>query len=156
MTTKPQKSDDGKVRGRFLLKLSGEAFSGGGGLCGDCATNHPDGAIFTPPYLLNADGSEKPRPAITGQVPTRVENGTHLSVTTDKAVTSFALVRASAATHSTDNDQRRVPLRFRATAGTSYQVDIPADPGIALPGTYMLFALDAQGVPSKARILTIG
>jgi uridylate kinase len=32
MTTKAQKSDDGKVRGRFLLKLSGEAFSGGGGL----------------------------------------------------------------------------------------------------------------------------
>lgn len=32
MTTKPQKSDDGKVRGRFMLKLSGEAFSGGGGL----------------------------------------------------------------------------------------------------------------------------
>src|SRR5881227_3835090 len=30
MTT--QKSDDGKVRGRFLLKLSGEAFAGGGGL----------------------------------------------------------------------------------------------------------------------------
>ena len=32
MTDKAQKSDDGKVRGRFLLKLSGEAFSGGGGL----------------------------------------------------------------------------------------------------------------------------
>ena len=32
MTTKAEKSDDGKVRGRFLLKLSGEAFSGGGGL----------------------------------------------------------------------------------------------------------------------------
>jgi uridylate kinase len=32
MTTKAQKSDDGKVSGRFLLKLSGEAFSGGGGL----------------------------------------------------------------------------------------------------------------------------
>jgi uridylate kinase len=32
MTTKAQKSDDGKVRGRYLLKLSGEAFSGGGGL----------------------------------------------------------------------------------------------------------------------------
>ncbi len=28
MTTKAEKSDDGKVRGRFLLKLSGEAFSG--------------------------------------------------------------------------------------------------------------------------------
>src|SRR3954453_4923521 len=32
MTTKAQKSDDGKVRGRFLLKLSGEAFAGGGAL----------------------------------------------------------------------------------------------------------------------------
>ncbi|TXS43378.1 DUF1929 domain-containing protein, partial [Streptomyces sp. uw30] len=117
---------------------------------------HLAGAIFTPPYLLNADGSEKPRPAITGQVPARVGNGSQLSVTTDKAVTSFALVRAGAATHSTDNDQRRVPLRLRATSATSYEVDIPADPGMALPGTYMLFALDAQGVPSKARILTIG
>ena len=34
MTTKAQKSDDGKVHGRFLLKLSGEAFSGGGGQIG--------------------------------------------------------------------------------------------------------------------------
>lgn len=33
MTTKAEKSDDGgKVPGRYLLKLSGEAFSGGGGL----------------------------------------------------------------------------------------------------------------------------
>ncbi|WP_225321032.1 discoidin domain-containing protein [Streptomyces luteolifulvus] len=138
------------------LLPDGRIFSGGGGLCGDCATNHLDGAVFTPPYLLNADGSERPRPAITGSVPVRAGNGARLSVTTDKAVTSFALVRAGAATHSTDNDQRRVPLRFRATAGTTYQVDIPADPGIALPGTYMLFALDAQGVPSRARMLTIG
>ena len=30
--TKADKSDAGKVRGRYLLKLSGEAFSGGGGL----------------------------------------------------------------------------------------------------------------------------
>ncbi|MEU6065032.1 discoidin domain-containing protein [Streptomyces sp. NPDC047082] len=138
------------------LLPDGRIFSGGGGLCGDCATNHLDGAIFTPPYLLNADGSQRPRPAITGQVPARTGNGTRLSVTTDKPVTAFALVRASAATHSTDNDQRRVPLKFQATAPTSYQVDIPADPGVALPGTYMLFALDAQGVPSKARMLTIG
>ncbi|MEV0181653.1 discoidin domain-containing protein [Streptomyces sp. NPDC050625] len=137
------------------LLPDGRIFSGGGGLCGDCATNHLDGAIFTPPYLLNPDGSERPRPAITGQMSAHAENGTQLSVATDKPVTSFVLVRASAATHSTDNDQRRVPLQFRATAATSYQVDIPADPGTALPGTYMLFALDAQGVPSKARMLTI-
>lgn len=51
------------------LLPDGRIFSGGGGLCGDCATNHADGAIFTPPYLLNADGTPKPRPAITAGVP---------------------------------------------------------------------------------------
>lgn len=50
------------------LLPDGRIFTGGGGLCGACATNHPDGAIFTPPYLLNADGSEKARPVITGGV----------------------------------------------------------------------------------------
>ncbi|MER5889473.1 discoidin domain-containing protein [Streptomyces sp. NPDC001941] len=138
------------------LLPDGRIFSGGGGLCGDCATNHADGAVFTPPYLLNADGSEKTRPVITGGVPARAAHGAKLTVTTDSAVTSFALVRAGAATHSTDNDQRRVPLTYRQVTSGSYEVTIPSDPGIALPGTYMLFALNAQGVPARAKLLTIG
>ena len=40
-----------------VLLPDGTVFSGGGGLCGSCATNHPDGQIFYPPYLFNADGS---------------------------------------------------------------------------------------------------
>ncbi|MDG4863346.1 discoidin domain-containing protein, partial [Streptomyces sp. T-3] len=138
------------------LLPDGRIFTGGGGLCGDCATNHPDGAVFTPPYLLNADGTEKPRPALTGTTPAGAAHGAKIPVTTDKAVTSFVLVRAGVATHSTDNDQRRVPLQFRQTAERSYELTIPSDPGIALPGSYMLFALDAQGVPSKARTLRVG
>ncbi|WP_327676884.1 discoidin domain-containing protein [Streptomyces sp. NBC_00467] len=138
------------------LLPDGRIFTGGGGLCGACATNHPDGAIFTPPYLLNADGSEKARPVITGGVPARAANGAQLAVTTDAEVSSFALVRAGASTHSTDNDQRRVPLTFRPTGPGAYDVTVPADPGVALPGTYFLFALNAEGVPSKARMLTVG
>ncbi|MGW8762854.1 discoidin domain-containing protein [Streptomyces sp. NPDC055815] len=137
------------------LLPDGRIFSGGGGLCGDCATNHADGAVFTPPYLLNADGSPKPRPAITGDVPPRAAAGTSLTVTTDRPVASFVLIRAAAATHSTDNDQRRVPLASTAAAPGTYTVSIPADKGVVLPGTYMLFALDAQGVPSIARFLTV-
>ncbi|NGO78455.1 DUF1929 domain-containing protein [Streptomyces sp. YC504] len=137
------------------LLPDGRIFSGGGGLCGDCATNHADGAVFTPPYLLNADGTEKTRPVLTGGVPAQTTNGTKLAVTTDTAVASFVLVRAGAATHSTDNDQRRVPLTSRQTGTSAYEVDIPADPGVALPGTYMLFAMNAQGVPSRAKLLTI-
>ncbi|HET6860703.1 MAG TPA: discoidin domain-containing protein [Streptomyces sp.] len=138
------------------LLPDGRIFSGGGGLCGDCATNHSDGAIFTPPYLLNSDGTEKQRPAITGTVPARVAHGATVPVTTDAAVTAFSLVRMGAATHSVDNDQRRVPLQSTRLADGSYEVRIPSDPGVVLPGGYMLFALDAKGVPSKARLLTIG
>ncbi|MFE9561341.1 discoidin domain-containing protein [Streptomyces sp. NPDC006487] len=137
------------------LLPDGRVFSGGGGLCGDCATNHADGAVFTPPYLLNPDGSPKPRPDITGGVPSRTRPGTSLTLTTSTPAASFVLMRAAAATHSTDNDQRRVPLASTATGTGGYTVSIPADPGVVLPGTYMLFALDAQGVPSTARFLTV-
>ncbi|MFI7355373.1 discoidin domain-containing protein [Streptomyces avidinii] len=137
------------------LLPDGRIFSGGGGLCGDCATNHADGAIFTPPYLLNTDGSPKPRPAITAGVPPRTAPGTSLTVSTDGPVASFVLMRSAAATHSTDNDQRRVPLVSTALGGGSYTVSVPADTGVVLPGTYLLFALDAQGVPSTGRFVTI-
>ncbi|MEV8434894.1 discoidin domain-containing protein [Streptomyces chartreusis] len=137
------------------LLPDGRIFSGGGGLCGDCETNHPDGAVFTPPYLLEADGTPKPRPAITGQVPSRTSPGVTLTVTTDKPVESFVLMRAAAATHSTDNDQRRIPLKSTAAGEGSYKLSVPSDPGVVLPGNYMLFALDADGVPSVSRFLTI-
>ncbi|WP_225804534.1 discoidin domain-containing protein [Streptomyces sp. NK15101] len=137
------------------LLPDGRIFSGGGGLCGACATNHADGAVFTPPYLLKADGSPKPRPVITGGVPSRAAAGTSLTVGTEGPVASFVLMRAAAATHSTDNDQRRVPLASTAAGTGTYTVSIPADKGVVLPGTYMLFALDAQGVPSIARFITV-
>lgn len=137
------------------LLPDGRIFSGGGGLCGDCATNHADGAVFTPPYLLNADGSPKPRPAITAGVPSRAAPGASLTVSTQAPVASFVLMRAAAATHSTDNDQRRVPLVSTATGTGAYTVSVPADTGVVLPGSYMLFALDAQGVPSIAKFITI-
>ncbi|MEU9145466.1 discoidin domain-containing protein [Streptomyces sp. NPDC048349] len=137
------------------LLPDGRIFSGGGGLCGDCATNHADGSVFTPPYLLNADGSPKPRPVITAGVPHRAAPGSTLTVSTRAPVASFVLMRAAAATHSTDNDQRRVPLASTATGTGAYTVSLPADTGVLLPGTYMLFALDAQGVPSTAEFVTV-
>jgi galactose oxidase len=75
-------------------------------------------------------------------------------VGTDRAVASFALVRMASATHSVNTDQRRIPLSFTGTTG-NYQLGIPADRGVVLPGNYMLFALDASGVPSVARTINI-
>ncbi|HWM07614.1 MAG TPA: discoidin domain-containing protein [Actinophytocola sp.] len=137
------------------LLPDGTVFTGGGGLCGSCATNHADGQILVPPYLLNPDGTPKPRPSITS-APTTAANGATVAVTTGGEVTSFALVRLGVATHSVDNDQRRVPLTPTRVSATSYRVTVPADPGVALPGSYLLFAMNAQGVPSVAKNIRIG
>jgi hypothetical protein len=69
---------------------------------------------------------------------------------------SFSLVRLSSVTHTVNNDQRRVPLAIESTSGaTSYTLSVPSDPGIVLPGYYMLFAMDPSGVPSVAATLRI-
>ncbi len=76
-------------------------------------------------------------------------------VTTDAAVSKFALVRASAVTHSVNNDQRRIPITPSSVSGTTYTLPLPADTGVLLPGTYMLFALNAIGTPSVGKFIQV-
>jgi galactose oxidase len=75
-------------------------------------------------------------------------------------VTSFALMRLSAVTHTVNNDQRRIPLTIASSNVTgsgpdSYVLSIPSDPGVVLPGYYMLFALNAAGVPSVSTTVNL-
>jgi galactose oxidase len=137
-----------------LLMPDARVFTGGGGLCGSCGTNHFDGEIFTPPYLLNADGTAAPRPVIT-TAPATAAHGAAVTVATDRPVASFAIVRMGTATHTVDTDQRRIAL-IPATVSGGYRLTIPADAGVALPGYWMLFAMDAAGVPSVAKTIRIG
>ncbi len=39
--------------------------------------------------------------------------------------------------------------------GNSYTLAVPSDPGIVVPGYWMLFAMDANGTPSVAKIILI-
>jgi large repetitive protein len=138
-----------------LLLPDARVLSAGGGLCGvGCAANHPDLQIYTPHYLLNADGTDAARPVIS-TAPAQAVHGTRIGVTTDSPIASFALVRMSSATHSTNNDQRRIPLAFTPTGSNAYDLTIPSNPGIVLPGYYMLFAINIDGVPSVARSVRI-
>lgn len=138
-----------------ILLPDGRVFSGGGGLCGDgCTTNHPDGQIFSPPYLFNANGTARQRPVIT-TAPVNATTGSTITVTTNSATPGFALIRMSAVTHSVNNDQRRIPLTPATVSGTTYTLKLPVSKGILLPGNYMLFALNAQGTPSVAKIINI-
>ncbi|WP_456505128.1 discoidin domain-containing protein [Arthrobacter sp. UYCu723] len=137
-----------------LLLPDGRVFVGGGGLCNTCTTNHLDGEIFTPPYLLNADGSARTRPAIV-TAPATAAAGSTINVTTGAPVTNFSLMRMSTVTHTVNTDQRRIPLTATSVSGNTASLTLPADRGVLVPGTYMLFAMDANGVPSVASTIMI-
>ncbi|HUL24352.1 MAG TPA: galactose oxidase-like domain-containing protein [Streptosporangiaceae bacterium] len=54
---------------------------------------------------------------------------------------------------TTDRPAR--PHVTRPAGARAYTLQLPSDKGILLPGNYMLFALDANGTPSVARIMNI-
>ena len=136
------------------LLPDGRVFSGGGGLCGNCTTNHLDGQILTPPYLLNGDGTERARPVIAS-APTTTTHGSTITVRTSGSTPKFSLVRTSAVTHSVNADQRRIPLTATTSDGVNYRMAIPGDRGVVLPGYYLLFAMTADGTPSVATFIHI-
>ncbi|WP_020177832.1 RICIN domain-containing protein [Methylopila sp. M107] len=135
------------------LMLDGRVFVGGGGLCGTCGTNHPDIQILTPPYLLNADGSNAVRPIISSAPATATWG--QIILVKHRGATAFSLVRLSASTHSLNNDQRRIPLRIAASNDSNIRLKLPSDRGTLLPGDWMLFAMDAKGTPSVAKIIRV-
>lgn len=143
-----------------VLLADGRVFSGGGGLCGDgCTANHPNGEIFSPPYLFDADGELAKRPEIEVSAK-QADHGDDLTVTADEALASIAIVRFSTATHSLNTDQRRLELCGAASrpcgAGPEYEVQVPEDPGVALGGNWMVFGVNEAGVPSVSATLHIG
>ncbi|KAL8726445.1 MAG: hypothetical protein Q9166_006723 [cf. Caloplaca sp. 2 TL-2023] len=140
-----------------ILLADGTVFVGGGGLCGvGCTANHYDAQIFRPPYLFNSDQSVATRPKIVSTSPAEsVLLGSTITVTTDSAITKFSMVRFGTVTHGVNTDQRRVPLTSTASGGNVYQVQVPSEPGIAVPGWWMLFAMNAQGTPSVAATINV-
>jgi hypothetical protein len=63
-------------------------------------------------------------------------------------------------THSFDENQRSVQLRVKSVrsrdGGYTTTLVGPDGPRTAPPGDYMLFVLDANRVPSVARIVRLG
>ena len=150
-----------------LLLADGRIWVGGGGLCyqgGFCPANaeHFDFEIFTPPYLINLDGSEKLRPNISSLSSDSdssgytVRVGGTLTATLDENTgATFSMLRIGSATHSINTDQRRIPLANVNQGNSGYTIQLPGDAGILLPGHYYLFAMDDAGVPCVARTVQV-
>ncbi|KAI9805930.1 MAG: hypothetical protein M1825_000544 [Sarcosagium campestre] len=138
-----------------LLLLDGTVLVGGGGLCGTCSTNHFDAQVYTPQYLLNSDGTARTRPVINSVSAATVQVGGTLTVRTNSAVSSISLVRYGSSTHTVNTDQRRIPLTPQNAGTNVYTVVVPNDPGISLPGYWMLFAINSAGTPSLAKTIKV-
>lgn len=142
------------------LLPDGRVMTGGGGVCGACMTQgylEKNIEYFTPPYLYKNDGSGQlaDRPVIATS-PTTVPINAAFTITSVQAasVRKVGLVGLGDVTHSMDQNQRYVPLKF-ITSGTTLTVTGPPTGGVTPPGYYMLFIVDDAGVPSVAKIVQV-
>jgi galactose oxidase len=137
-----------------ILLKDGRVLVGGGGLAGggdDYAPwNHPDVEIVTPPYLLDSNGSLlTTRPSIVSANSTFSPGG-QLTVTMDTTKPhTFAIMRIGSTTHTVNLDQRRVPLVVASQADAVFTLQVPPNPVHVPVGSYWLFALDSEGIPSE-------
>jgi hypothetical protein len=135
-----------------LLLPDARVLSAGGD--GSDAPSYPNAEIFTPPYLLNSDGTPAVRPSISS-APGNINYNSSFAVTTGTTdIARVTLIKLSSVTHSTNFDQRFLNLNFTKT-GTNLSVTAPSSGNIATPGYYMLFVLNATGVPSTSKILKL-
>jgi Galactose oxidase-like, Early set domain/Bacterial Ig domain len=116
----------------------------------------PHTEIYSPAYLFNANGTPALRPTIAGVAPgTLTYGGTFQLQTPDAAnISSVVLVRPGAPTHAFDMEQRLVGLSYTVGAGV-LNVSAPPNGNIAPPGYYMLFVVNAAGVPSVASFVLV-
>ncbi|MEP6692574.1 MAG: galactose oxidase-like domain-containing protein [Gemmatimonadaceae bacterium] len=108
--------------------------------------------IFEPDYFARAD-----RPRI-GSAPDTVMCGDSFDIETPDAASigRVAIIRAGSVTHSFNSDQRYVGLDFRRSGDARLSVTAPPNGRIAPPGSYLLFLLNTDGVPSAGQFVRIG
>ncbi|MCJ0869914.1 galactose oxidase early set domain-containing protein [Streptomyces sp. AP-93] len=109
--------------------------------------------IYEPAYL-----HQGARPAL-GRAPAGpVGHNTRFEVTTSTPgqVERAVLLAPTTATHAVDTSQRHLELRIKRRAGDTLTLQAPPDAAAAPPGYYMLFLLDAKGVPSVAQWIKLG
>jgi fibronectin type 3 domain-containing protein len=135
-----------------LLLPDGRVLVAGGGRFnpGTAPTDQLSSEIYSPPYLFKGA-----RPAISA-APSVIPYATNFTITTPDAtqISSVALIRLGAVTHAFDHNQRYIPLTFQQASG-GLTAQAPSSANLAPPGYYMLFIVNATGVPSIASIVQV-
>ncbi len=125
-------------------------------LQGDPDQGVPVGQIFYPPYLFKPGGQTAPRPALRN-APREIDYRGHFDLQVEgraDAIGSVAILRSDHNTHSLTAGDRYVKLAFQVKGKASdgrLRVRAPKLPAQAVPGIYILYVLDKNGVPSVGR-----
>lgn len=135
-----------KYHSHAVLLPSGEVMS-----CG-WTSNTID--IFRPPYLFKGA-----RPVIDS-LPPLVHHGQQFTINTPQAsaIRKVVMVRPMAPTHNTDTEQRVIQLLFYASGADTVTATAPDGwhpHAISPRGYYMVFILNADGVPSEAKFVQL-
>lgn len=127
-----------------LLLPDGRVLSTAGDTAGESAE------IYSPAYLFKG-----PRPTVTS-APTSIAYTQAFAVATPDAerVVAVNLLRLGSVTHALNMDQRINRLPFTVT-GTGLSVTAPSTTALAPAGYYMMFLIDAAGVPSVASFVRL-
>jgi galactose oxidase len=137
----------------------------------------PVGQIFYPAYLFRDGGNRAARPVVT-ESPDKISFRGHFDITVAgdaREIASVALLRSDHNTHSFTGGDRHVKLAFELKDDDDrddddrrrgddkrgrddrqrLRVTAPVNPAQAVPGIYMLFVVDVNGVPSVAKQVRI-
>jgi len=137
-----------------LLMKDGRVAALGGGLCGGCPSNHKNGQFYEPPYLFNADGSPATRPVISsGEAIAAAGDVINLQGSND--IVKFNMVRLVALTHHHTTDQRLIPLAIQGASDGYFQLSIPANPNVVIPGYYWIFGFNSAGAPTIGHTIKV-
>ncbi|MBK8210767.1 MAG: DUF1929 domain-containing protein [Rhodospirillales bacterium] len=140
-----------------LLLPDATVLTAGGGAPGP--VKNVNAEIYYPPYLYDAAGNPAPRPAIN-IYPTWIKmsdpffNPFWITVDAGDVISRVTLLHTGSVTHSNNMEQSFQDLTF-VQSGQSLAITPPRNPNYTVPGFYMLFVINNQGVPSVAKIIKI-
>lgn len=138
-----------------LVRPDDPSFPMAGFPMGDPDLGVPNGQIVRPPYLFDANGSVRDRPVIVNG-PEEIEYKDHFDVKLagrSDEIASVAMLRSDHNTHSLTAGDRYVKLAFARRGDPrkgELRIFTPRMPAQAIPGIYMLFVVNDDGVPSEA------
>jgi Galactose oxidase-like, Early set domain/Kelch motif len=138
-----------------LLLPDASVLVAGGGAKPGAPLNNLNAEIFYPPFLFNSSGDLADRPKIES-IPRSLKHGQHFSLPVSglSGPARVTMIKTGAVTHSNNMEQRFFELKSSFNEN-HLEVDAPSSVNFATPGFYLIFVIDAKGVPSIGEIVKL-